>query len=81
VQGPENRDESKGNSIVKLSLQFIPIFGANTKNIEGLPSLSRDRDGIGWHEAFVICSNSNIISILNCTSPYLVSQVSARGIP
>ena len=25
---PENRDESKGNSIDKLSLQFIPIFGA-----------------------------------------------------
>jgi hypothetical protein len=25
---PENRDESKGNSIVKLWLQFIPIFGA-----------------------------------------------------
>ena len=25
---PENRDESNGNSIVKLLLQFIPIFGA-----------------------------------------------------
>jgi len=25
---PENRDESNGNSIIKLSLQFIPIFGA-----------------------------------------------------
>jgi len=25
---PENRDESKGNSIIKLLLQFIPIFGA-----------------------------------------------------
>jgi len=25
---PENRDESKGNSIIKLWLQFIPIFGA-----------------------------------------------------
>ena len=25
---PENRDESKGNGIVKLWLQFIPIFGA-----------------------------------------------------
>ena len=25
---PENRDESNGHSIVKLSLQFIPIFGA-----------------------------------------------------
>jgi len=25
---PENRDESKGNSIVRLWLQFIPIFGA-----------------------------------------------------
>ena len=25
---PENRDESNGNSIVKLWLQFIPIFGA-----------------------------------------------------
>ena len=24
---PENRDESNGNSIVKLWLQFIPIFG------------------------------------------------------
>jgi hypothetical protein len=24
----ENRDESNGDSIVKLSLQFIPIFGA-----------------------------------------------------
>jgi hypothetical protein len=25
---PENRDESKGNSIVRLWLQFIPIYGA-----------------------------------------------------
>jgi hypothetical protein len=25
---PENRDESNGDSIVKLSLQFIPIFEA-----------------------------------------------------
>jgi hypothetical protein len=25
---PENWDESKGNSIIKLWLQFIPIFGA-----------------------------------------------------
>jgi len=25
---PENRDESNGNSIIKLWLQFIPIFGA-----------------------------------------------------
>ena len=25
---PENRDESKGNSTIKLWLQFIPIFGA-----------------------------------------------------
>ena len=25
---PENRDEPKGNSIVRLWLQFIPIFGA-----------------------------------------------------
>ena len=25
---PENRDESNGHSIVKLWLQFIPIFGA-----------------------------------------------------
>ena len=25
---PENRDESNGNSIIKLLLQFIPIFGA-----------------------------------------------------
>jgi hypothetical protein len=25
---PENRDESNGNSIVRLRLQFIPIFGA-----------------------------------------------------
>jgi hypothetical protein len=25
---PENRDESNGNSIVRLWLQFIPIFGA-----------------------------------------------------
>ena len=25
---PENRDESKGNGIIKLWLQFIPIFGA-----------------------------------------------------
>jgi hypothetical protein len=25
---PENRDESNGNSVVKLWLQFIPIFGA-----------------------------------------------------
>ena len=25
---PENRDESNGNNIVKLWLQFIPIFGA-----------------------------------------------------
>jgi len=25
---PENRDESKENSIVRLWLQFIPIFGA-----------------------------------------------------
>ena len=25
---PENRDESKGDSIVKVWLQFIPIFGA-----------------------------------------------------
>jgi hypothetical protein len=25
---PENRDESKGNSIVRLWLQFIPVFGA-----------------------------------------------------
>jgi len=25
---PENRDESNGDSIVKLWLQFIPIFGA-----------------------------------------------------
>jgi hypothetical protein len=24
----ENRDESNGNSIIKLWLQFIPIFGA-----------------------------------------------------
>jgi hypothetical protein len=24
---PENRDESNGDSIIKLSLQFIPIFG------------------------------------------------------
>jgi len=25
---PENLDESNGNSIIKLWLQFIPIFGA-----------------------------------------------------
>ena len=25
---PEDRDESNGNSIIKLWLQFIPIFGA-----------------------------------------------------
>jgi hypothetical protein len=25
---PENRDESNANSIVRLLLQFIPIFGA-----------------------------------------------------
>jgi len=25
---PENRDESNGNSIVRLWLQFMPIFGA-----------------------------------------------------
>jgi len=25
---PENRDESKGNSILRLWLQFIPIVGA-----------------------------------------------------
>jgi hypothetical protein len=25
---PENQDESNGNSVVKLWLQFIPIFGA-----------------------------------------------------
>jgi hypothetical protein len=25
---PENRDESNGDNIIKLSLQFIPIFGA-----------------------------------------------------
>jgi len=25
---PENRDESNGDSVVKLWLQFIPIFGA-----------------------------------------------------
>jgi len=25
---PENRDESNGTSIIKLWLQFIPIFGA-----------------------------------------------------
>jgi hypothetical protein len=25
---PENRDESNGDSIIKLWLQFIPIFGA-----------------------------------------------------
>ena len=25
---PENRDESNGNGIIKLLLQFIPIFGA-----------------------------------------------------
>jgi len=25
---PENRDESNGNGIVRLWLQFIPIFGA-----------------------------------------------------
>ena len=25
---PENRDESKGNSILRLRLQFIPIVGA-----------------------------------------------------
>jgi hypothetical protein len=24
---PENRDESNGDNIIKLSLQFIPIFG------------------------------------------------------
>ena len=29
----------------------------------------------------MICFNSNIISILNYTNPYLASQVSARGIP
>ena len=25
---PENRDESKGNNILRFWLQFIPIFGA-----------------------------------------------------
>jgi hypothetical protein len=25
---PKNRDESNGDNIIKLSLQFIPIFGA-----------------------------------------------------
>jgi hypothetical protein len=25
---PENRDESNGDSIIKFSLHFIPIFGA-----------------------------------------------------
>jgi hypothetical protein len=25
---PENQDESNGDNIIKLSLQFIPIFGA-----------------------------------------------------
>jgi hypothetical protein len=25
---PEDRDESNGDNIIKLSLQFIPIFGA-----------------------------------------------------
>ena len=29
----------------------------------------------------MICFNSNLISILNYTNPYLASQVSARGIP
>jgi hypothetical protein len=71
VQGPENRDELQRELDNTISVRFIPIFGANTKNIEGLP----------WHEAFMICFNSDIISILNYTSAYLASQVSARGIP
>jgi hypothetical protein len=71
VQGPENRDELQLELDNIISVRFIQIFGANIKNIKGLP----------WHEASVICFNSNIISILNYTSPYLVSKVSARGIP
>jgi hypothetical protein len=35
VQGPENRDELQRELDNTISVRFIPIFGANTKNIEG----------------------------------------------
>jgi hypothetical protein len=35
VQGSENRDELQLELDNIISVRFIPIFGANTKNIEG----------------------------------------------
>jgi len=40
---PENRDESNGNSILRLWLQFIPIFGALHSFFAGMPLLSGER--------------------------------------
>ena len=39
---PENRDESNGNSIVRLWLQFIPIFEALHSQLRKEPTTKKD---------------------------------------
>jgi len=39
---PENQDESNGDSIIKLWLQFIPIFGALHSQLRKGPTTKKD---------------------------------------
>jgi hypothetical protein len=39
---PENRDESNGDSIIKLWLQFIPIFGAMCSQLRKVHTTKKD---------------------------------------
>jgi hypothetical protein len=48
----ENRDESNGDNIIKLSLQFIPIFGALHSQLRKGHTTKKDIP------MFLICINS-----------------------
>jgi hypothetical protein len=60
---PENRDESKGNSIVRLWLQFILIFGALHSQLRKGHTTKKDIS------MFLICIASPQKGITKKTSP------------
>jgi hypothetical protein len=60
---PENRDESNGNNIVKLWLQFIPIFGAMDSQLCKGHTTKKDIP------MFLICIASTQKGIIKKTSP------------
>jgi len=53
---PENRDESNGNSILRLWLQFIPIFGALHSQLRKGPTKKRHLHAHGFFAGMPLLS-------------------------